>query len=246
MPFYIGCATKRDGRNIQSVKHEYERAYTKNNRTQKWNNIANEHGYLVQILCEYETRSEAIKAEEFFIKTYGLIDNGGFLVNFQKNEVNKETGRILDYNPNKVITKYWLGKNRDEETKRKLSENRKGIPNDILKKRVRCIESGIEYESIKDAAIANNCIEQSIGKCCRNVIKKTNNLSFEFIEQSSYDSSYKRAYRKVIDSLGKEYNSIMEASIYNKCNYTSIRESCKEKSRLVNTIFGKKSFKYLE
>jgi hypothetical protein len=244
-PFYVGCASKRANRNIQSIATEYERAYSKSSRTKKWKGIALEHGYLVEVISEYETRCEAIKAEEFFIKTYGLIDNGGLLVNFIKNEVNKKTGRILDHNPDRPITRYWLGKKRDEETKKKISEKSKGISNIYVKKRVRCIETGIVYESITDAAKDNNCIEQSIGKCCRGVIKKTNNLSFEFYDEDSYNSNYKRAFRKVIDSFGKEYSSIMEASIYNQCNYTSIRMSCNGGLNSVKTVFGKKTFKYI-
>lgn len=73
-----------------------------------------------------------------------------------------------------------------EETRRKMSENRKGkntgpftaehINNMKLhhgggadKRRVRCIDTGVIYDSINDAARASGINKKGISGCCRNV-----------------------------------------------------------------------------
>lgn len=243
-PFYIGCATKRL-RNFESQTHEFERAYCKFRKNKSWQSIANNEDYFVEIISEFETKKEALDSESFFIKLYGLLSNGGLLVNIMKNECDKKTGRKIAFNSNRICHKPWEGKNHSEETKKKISKKNKGKESSHCKKSVICLTTNKVYDSIADAAKDNKCIEQSIGKCCRGVIKKTKNLCFAFLDEKNLSQNYKRKFRPIIDCGGKEYASIIEAAKYNECSYTSVRASCLKEKRFVKTRFGKKTFKYI-
>ena len=49
-------------------------------------------------------------------------------------------------------------------------------------KKVRCIETGVIYESISDAARQTGICRQNIGKCCNGKIKTAGGFHWEFVD----------------------------------------------------------------
>lgn len=130
-PFYIGI-----GNNIK-------RAYCKSRRSKHWINIANKHGYKVEILHENISWDEAKEKEKEYIKLYGRIDNNtGILVNFtdggegllgyvfsqeqlqkKSDNVKGEKNPMFGMNGEK---NHMYGKTHTEEARKKISEKLKG------------------------------------------------------------------------------------------------------------------------
>lgn len=84
---------------------------------------------------------------------------------------------------------FW-NKHHTDETKAKISKIHKGkkIPKEVRKrmseshfKPVRCVETGKEYPSIKEAARQLNLHEQNINACCKGRVKTTGGLHFEYV-----------------------------------------------------------------
>lgn len=73
----------------------------------------------------------------------------------------------------------FYGKHHSEDTKKKISEARKGKSNSG--KKIKCIENGKEYNTIKSAALELNVDASSIGKCCKGIFKSVKGYHFEFI-----------------------------------------------------------------
>lgn len=72
------------------------------------------------------------------------------------------------------------GKTHSEETKVKLSESHKGLGS----KKVICIETGIIYNSIKEASEENNIKGKGhIGACCRGDRKTAGGLHWEYYKE---------------------------------------------------------------
>ena len=59
-----------------------------------------------------------------------------------------------------------LGKNHSDETKLKISETKKGIPNLYLSIKIICINTGVIYESQVDAANKLKLRQASISRVC--------------------------------------------------------------------------------
>lgn len=78
-PFYIGRGKKRNNR--PWVSAEYERAFSKKGRSDYWYNIANKHGFEVEIMVDDLTFEECVDKEIELIKLYGKSKNGGLLCN---------------------------------------------------------------------------------------------------------------------------------------------------------------------
>jgi hypothetical protein len=90
--------------------------------------------------------------------------------------------------------KYRLGKTHTDEVRKKLSEyghqnisifqSFQHLGPEAIRKRVRCIETGQEWESIKDAAASTGIARSSIAELClkRPWRKTAGGLQFEFLE----------------------------------------------------------------
>jgi hypothetical protein len=61
----------------------------------------------------------------------------------------------------------FYGKHHTEETKSKISKIHKGKKNESQRKNVLCITTGIVYDSLVDAAKANNINISNLSKACR-------------------------------------------------------------------------------
>jgi hypothetical protein len=80
VPFYVGIGRVRK-RNIKSISHNYDRAYSKRNRNPIWKNIVAKTDYKVEILFETDCEKTIYEKEIEFIKLYGMRQNGGLLCN---------------------------------------------------------------------------------------------------------------------------------------------------------------------
>ena len=72
------------------------------------------------------------------------------------------------------------GKKHSDETKRKLSESHKGLGS----KKVRCVETGIIYNSISDASKENNIKGRGhVSACCKGTRKTAGGYHWEYYEE---------------------------------------------------------------
>lgn len=193
-PFYIG-------------KGSGERAYQKKSRNNYWKSIA-KLGYRVDIIIKNLNQEEAFKKEIELIKFYKSFNfceanftNGGEGgCGVIKTEANIKYVSLIFKGTNNPM----YGKPRSEEAKRKTSEKVKGVNNPIygkprseevrLKiskthkerghgcKPVKCIETGVVYQSAKHAEDALNLHATSIIMVCRGKAKHTGKLSFIYFK----------------------------------------------------------------
>jgi hypothetical protein len=99
------------------IGHNEKRAYVKHKRTDYWKNIVKKYGYTVDILVSDTPWEDACKIEKLLIEKYGRKDLGlGNLVN------------MTDGGDGSI------GVIRSEETRKKLSEARKGEKNTMFGK----------------------------------------------------------------------------------------------------------------
>jgi group I intron endonuclease len=76
------------------------------------------------------------------------------------------------------------GKKLSEDTKKKISKSRKNMNKGIsspYNKKVRCIETGIEYFSILNASECTNINNSNIGACCKGKRKTAGGFHWEII-----------------------------------------------------------------
>jgi hypothetical protein len=110
-PFYIGIGKKK------------ERAYRKDGRNSLWNKIINKTDYKVQILFEDVAVEFAKEKEKELIELYGRISLGsGILANLTEGGDNIECPQ----SKRDKLRIANLGKKHSEETKLKISQNKKG------------------------------------------------------------------------------------------------------------------------
>jgi hypothetical protein len=76
-----------------------------------------------------------------------------------------------------------LGKNHSDETKLKISETKKGIPNLYLSIKIICINTGVIYESQVDAANKLKLRQASISRVCTKNRKTYKGLIFMFYDE---------------------------------------------------------------
>lgn len=149
-------------------------------------------------------REELNAKEQYWIRHYDCIAPKGYnlLVGGNQAEISEETRYRLG-NANR-------GKHLSEETKRKMSESRRGFkmsPESIAKsvaskrangtykkiadvarrngklssKKVRCVETGVTYSSITEAANATGIFRANLSACLRGVTKTSGKLHWEFV-----------------------------------------------------------------
>lgn len=106
------------------------RSFSKRNRNKHWKNITNKTKYSIELILEDLSWEDACELEILLIELYGRNDLGlGKLVNMtnggdgNNNIIVTEEARLK---MSKNNGKYWLGKSHSEETKQKISKNRKG------------------------------------------------------------------------------------------------------------------------
>ena len=78
-----------------------------------------------------------------------------------------------------------FGKKHTEEFKKKVSETKKGIPNLKRRKSIRCIETGIIYNSVQEASDINRISQANISRVLTGKGKTAGNLHWEYINEEN-------------------------------------------------------------
>lgn len=115
IPFYVG-------------KGYADRAYVTKGRNEWWNNVVNKHGYVVEIISDSLTDSEAINLEIETIAKFGRRDkNQGTLVNLTDGGEGP-AGCIISEETRNKLKNAQIGRKHSDETRKKLSNSLKGKP----------------------------------------------------------------------------------------------------------------------
>lgn len=111
------------------------------------------------------------------------------------------TGRIMSDLEKEWRRQQRLGTTLSEATKQRMSKTRKGKKQHLTekklkalqkasvamieanKKKVKCIETGVTYNSLTEASKQNNIPKETIGACCRGKQKTAWGLHWEYIEK---------------------------------------------------------------
>lgn len=168
-----------------------------------WDNI--EHKQLAHGLSEEQAQNlekKLIKHYKTEDKRYGYNRSEGGKITCH----NEETKLLISQNN----SRWFLGKHLPEETRVKISKS-----HHKNKKPVRCIDTGIEYESIHDASRKTGIPANYIVSCCKKDKHQTYGLVFEYINEKdkktkNYVQTSKRPVRCIETNV--VYDSIMEAS----------------------------------
>lgn len=160
-------------------------------RSLHWKNVARKHGVYCEIVGNSLTDSEALLLEARLILTLGRISDGGILVNITTggegmdgHSHTAETKlKISESNRGKVrstttklkIKEAALRRVRSESEKQQLQKAR-----ETLARPVRCCETGIVYESAKEASRAVGGDHSCIIKVCLGKRKQHKKLTWEY------------------------------------------------------------------
>ena len=130
---------------------------------------------IFRILCKCE-EEYLDDLERYFIKKYDSIENGYNIL------IGGKSGFFLPENTRKKISdkhtgnKYMVGIKLSDEWKKHLSEAQ---PH---RKKVRCIDTGIIYDSFADAARKTGLHRTKIVSCCTGKRKSTGGFHFEYAD----------------------------------------------------------------
>lgn len=153
--FYIYFHLRADNNSVFYVgKGNGRRAYVKRMRSNHWNNIVAKHGYTVKIIEDNLTEDQAKEREVYWIAKLGRIDLGtGCLVNFTNGGEGTSGFKQPDHvkkavaNANKLRT----ASKRNRESTGSLFKGKFGDQHNRSIK-VKCIETGLIYGSMSEAA----------------------------------------------------------------------------------------------
>lgn len=114
----------------------------------------------------------------------------------------------------------------------------------INDKRVRCIETGIIYKSINEAAEKTGVRSDSISAVCRGVQGKAGGFMWELVDSISkkYENKPIRTRKVYCFNNDTTYNSVKEASLKLNLHDSTIIDVCKGKKKHV----GNYTFKYVD
>lgn len=124
------------------------------------------------------------------LKVYDTIVEASKQTNINKDSINgvclgkhfTAGGMYWSYYDKSKEKDYYLALKTEKELERKKSiETRSKKTQPKESKRVICLDTGIEYESIQQASRILNLNPSSISACCRGVLKKTNGLRWSFL-----------------------------------------------------------------
>ena len=186
-----------------------------------WNNFDHE------ILC-IVPESFADTMEKYFIKKYQSNDS--------KYGYNLDSGGSLY-------------KHRSEFTKKKESESHKGNHNRSALP-VICLETGIIYNSVPQAARYLNLCTGNIYRCClhkTHYTGKTQHFHFEYYSNIYNDEKRRERIEKLLTNENNKkaviclengiiYNSVKEASIQLETSHSSVSNCCTHKSHSVSNL----------
>jgi hypothetical protein len=192
--FVVYCHKRpTDGEIFYVGKGTAYRAKRSDSRNNYWNNIVEKHGgFDIEIVAENLTEVEALGFEVVLIK--GLRDAGAKLCNltdggegvsgFNHSLASRERMRTTNAGKTK------RGHRLTEEHKKKLSLAKLGKPASKLNvvasakgrwKAVVCVDTGIEYASVKEASKITGVNPDSISSVCRGKRQTAGNMRWKFV-----------------------------------------------------------------
>lgn len=192
-----------DGRVFYVGKGNSNRADSLKSRSQYWKNIVSKHGYTVEFVQRDIQEWYAFELEKELIAYYGrenlcnLTDGGegssGFrhspesIVKMSISSSGKKhsietKNKMSAWQKTKKLTPEHIKKIAESNRTRCLSKesllkNSKSQPSNI---KVICIENGLIFHSIKEAARYLNLHDASISRCCQGKQKQTQGFRFKY------------------------------------------------------------------
>lgn len=169
------------------------RATRSDSRNNYWSNVVEKHGgFDVEVVAQNLTEAEALKFEMVLIKGLrkaganlcNLTDGGEGVSGFKHSAESKERMKIT--NRGKAKSGYKLS----EEHRKKLSLAKLGKPASKLQvvasargrwKPVICIDTGVEYPSIKEASKITGINSDSISFVCRGKRQTAGKMQWKFL-----------------------------------------------------------------
>jgi len=199
--FIVYSHTRLDTNEVFYIgKGRPRRMLAKDNRNKNWTNIANKAGFKANIIAGNLTEDEALNFEALLIKK--LKENNVPLCNVSIGGKSNAGWKMSDESKAKVSASRkghkWTAEQKanlslirkgrvfSKETRLKISNANKGRkPSqkmiDAMSRKVECIETGITYPSIKQAAAILNLSAGNIGMCCRGIRHTTGGYHWKYI-----------------------------------------------------------------
>jgi hypothetical protein len=256
--FYIGRGTKTK----EDLKHNsYSRAFSKNRNT-FWKNVANKHGYNVDILIESNSFSFVCQKEIEFVALYGRRDlEKGTLVNLSDGGESGGLGRI--YKPTQesiekmrqklIGRKMPVGFGESVSKRMKGNKFRVGKPNSPETNRANAILHRVpiylydlkgkfvrQFNSVKFASEYFNVDEATIIQCAKGKQHQSHGYQFKYDLSDSYKKLNYKVRRNIkiehINLLTNKitiYESIKKASQKLNINESKIRHNLYGESKIV-------------
>lgn len=195
--FYIGVGTTHNLNKKRTFKQQYRRAFSKSGRNFLWKRVVGKTKYKIDVIQEFETKEEVLKAETALILKYGrVIDNSGTLTNLVSND-------------SEIYEKLTMAAKKSS-SQRRISTFKYTLDGNYI----------TEYKSITEAARLNNCLPTDISLCIRN--KKHSTAGFMW---KNFKIDNITSYKKILqankteifqfdlqNNFIKKWNSIPEAA----------------------------------
>lgn len=148
--------------------------YTKRSLHDRWRRHKNDYPerkrLKIQLLQEFENKEQAKAAEILFQKQYNTVEAG---LNKCYGHINHDGSRLIESGKS---TRIKSGQKLNEP--KRLKNLKKAI--EKQRKRIRCINTGIEYESISECAKVLNLSLGNLSLVLRGKRPHTKGLKFEF------------------------------------------------------------------
>jgi hypothetical protein len=165
--FYIGIGKKN-------------RPYSKHGRNNYWNKIVKKTTYIVEILKETNCWKEACELEQLLIQQYGRKDNNtGILCNMTDGGEGTLNTPISNKNKEKLRLNGYREKNILMLKENALKRKGKKFPRKLKvdnKKYILDLNTGIFYNTIREASFYNNLNEATLFNWLHNRRKNKSNL----------------------------------------------------------------------
>lgn len=166
----LGGKTRKGFKHSEETKEKLRKA-----------NIGNKHSIETRKKISEAGKNMSVERREKISETH----KGKKITDEHKKQISdSNTGRKLtEEQKNKISkanvgNKKMLGKHHNDETRKKISESKKGVSNPLKKIKIICVTTGEIYESATDAGNILNLNEKSISRVCRNERKMYKGLVF--------------------------------------------------------------------
>lgn len=167
---------------IYSLKDKHGKivyiGYTSRSLHDRWRHHKNTHperiDLRIELIQEVETKDQAKSLEVLFQKQYNTIYPNG--LNVAVGHTNNDGKKLKEAG---IKTRFGNRIRSSEEEAKRVANHAKGIEN--LRKRIRCINTGIEYESLGHAAKALGLHRSRICLVLKGKITHTKGLRFEYV-----------------------------------------------------------------